>query len=860
MKQKPIVISEAGFDPKRIKCAEVRKELSDARALNLMLAQLTPLTREQKVTIVSQAITVLEQNYVHMPLKRAMHAVDPVQRLKLLLHQTRSSEGANGDSDFAFHSELTEIFTSLRDMHTNYLLPDPFRRITAFLGFMVEDYFDNGVRKYVVSGVSEAFVHPTFVRGVEILYWNGAPIERAVRQQGQRYAGSNSAARHARGVQTLTTRALLLALPPDEEFVDIKYRTAAGVEHEVRVTWLGTTSQSGGIAPDSSSSALTLALGIDLQQQIEQRTRASLFAPQARILKDKARDKLANGQALDPLESSMPHVLQASVVETTSGKFGYIRIRTFRADPDSFVNEFIRLMRALPNRGLIIDVRGNGGGYIMSGEYLLQLFTPRRIEPEPVQFLNSALNLDICKRNGADSRLADLTGWTTSMNDALQTGSTFSAGFPISDPEKCNAIGQRYFGPVALITDALCYSTTDIFAAGFHDHNIGVVVGTDANTGAGGANVWTYEHLRLATSAAESTYVELPADIGFRVSMRRTLRVGKLAGTPLEDLGVAIPTEKQHRLTKQDILGDKANQDLKNFVGSLLKDAPARALSVRALQADERHATLDIKVTRMSRIDVYVNERPVHSRDVKESSVEVEVTSQTQDDTIELKGFDGDTLVARYRVTWREIMQSAPQPKPAARKGAKKKTSFTDQVRSRVEPMAPEFGDDFYAASEPALGLFGGAALEPGPPPTPVAAWRTALSLKKLFAQVNLLAPTRKKTSDGTIGDAKHQTSNSDHNPWVVDAGVGVVTACDITHDPSGGCDAEKIAESIRMSKDVRVKYIIWNERIANSASIGGNLPWAWRKYSGANKHNHHIHISVKPEKAQYDSEASWTL
>ena len=78
------------------------------------------------------------------------------------------------------------------------------------------------------------------------------------------------------------------------------------------------------------------------------------------------------------------------------------------------------------------------------------------------------------------------------MQQALQTGATFSAGFPISDPDACNVVGQKYFGPAELITDALCYSTTDIFAAGFQDHQIGQILGADGNTGAGGANVWEH--------------------------------------------------------------------------------------------------------------------------------------------------------------------------------------------------------------------------------------------------------------------------------------------------------------------------------------------------------------------------------
>jgi hypothetical protein len=44
--------------------------------------------------------------------------------------------------------------------------------------------------------------------------------------------------------------------------------------------------------------------------------------------------------------------------------------------------------------------------------------------------------------------------------------------------------------------------------------------------------------------------------------------------------------------------------------------------------------------------------------------------------------------------------------------------------------------------------------------------WRAAECLLKLRAQVNQIAPTRNKTNDGFIGDADHQSRNSDHNPW----------------------------------------------------------------------------------------------
>jgi hypothetical protein len=125
-------------------------------------------------------------------------------------------------------------------------------------------------------------------------------------------------------------------------------------------------------------------------------------------------------------------------------------------------------------------------------------------------------------------------------------------------------------------------------------------------------------------------------------------------------------------------------------------------------------------------------------------------------------------------------------------------------------------------------------------------AWRLAKSLERLRAQVNAAAPNRDKSADGSIGDAAHSSRASDHNPNP----SGVVCAIDITHDPDGGLDSYKLAEALRLSGDPRIKYIISNRRIANSGA-------AWRKYSGANPHSHHVHVSVH---GKYDDTRDWQI
>lgn len=131
--------------------------------------------------------------------------------------------------------------------------------------------------------------------------------------------------------------------------------------------------------------------------------------------------------------------------------------------------------------------------------------------------------------------------------------------------------------------------------------------------------------------------------------------------------------------------------------------------------------------------------------------------------------------------------------------------------------------------------------------------WRVAKSLLRLRDQVNAIAPTRAKDSDGTIGDASHSSRESDHNP----NSHGVVCAMDITHNPPV-FDAYAFAEQLLASRDNRIHYVISNRKIA--AGNCGPSPWQWRPYHGASPHDHHTHTSVKQDPALYDLETDWML
>lgn len=134
--------------------------------------------------------------------------------------------------------------------------------------------------------------------------------------------------------------------------------------------------------------------------------------------------------------------------------------------------------------------------------------------------------------------------------------------------------------------------------------------------------------------------------------------------------------------------------------------------------------------------------------------------------------------------------------------------------------------------------------------------WRLAKSLERLRAQVNGRWPARSKVSDGTIGDAAHAKSASDHNPNA----AGVVTALDLTHDPANGCNAQRIADVLASSRDPRIKYLIWNRQMLRSYAKPGIPPWTWAPYTGPNPHATHLHVSVVAHAAGYDDAADWNL
>jgi hypothetical protein len=572
------------------------------------------LSREERLRIVEQALLLLEMNYVHLPMKRAIHAIDPIQQLKLLRFQL-AEWNVDVESTIDFHRRMLSIFGSTRDLHTLYLLPEPYRDCTAYLPFLIEQCFDRDTERFIVTRtadiddattVSDDGRTATFERGVEVLAWNGVPIVRAIEINGEVQAGSNPDARFARGLDNLTIRPLNSTLPPDEAWVDVLYRTKRGVVATHRGYWLvHRTSDIGESAAPS-------------------RKRAAVDVKRRRILEVKK--ELYPRDDCNTL-GSIKDVLYALKKTVNGQELGYIRLFSFDVDDArQFLKTFAALItkEGFPQDGLILDVRGNPGGNIRAAESLLQLFTPNIIEPELFEFLNTPLNFQICKSAPDDW---DLQRWLPSIADSVLTGATYSAGFPLTLEPLCNGTGQVYYGPVVLITDALSYSATDIFAAGFQDNDVGPILGTGGNTGAGGANFWSLDDLLRAQKGNPTCpFKKLPKGAEMIVAMRRSIRVGLRAGSPLEEFGVT--PDVLHLMTKRDLLHD--NVDLLARAGRLIQQRPSYQLAMKPTSSDGTSGMVVSAASKVpsskarrkiARLDVYVNGRPAHSIDAENGTV-----------------------------------------------------------------------------------------------------------------------------------------------------------------------------------------------------------------------------------------------
>lgn len=513
-----------------------------------------PLPLHLRRSTLQQIVSLSSELNVNERLYKNIHrrSVSRVFR-RLIRRQTEET------STFDFHNSVQNAMASFHDLHFQYFPPPPLRLAVATLGFTVSHYFPhpNSPRpEYIVSDFVPGFKFPPcLVKGAHVLKVDGVPIHRALKRLGESTYGSNDAAKFRMALDALTIRQPSQDQLPKREYVKITTRSpSTGKICKSTIPWA--FSLSGFVALSSSSKAI--AKGLPHMNRFRAKPSA------VHTLGDARRTYL---------NVTAPHDLyiSASIAHTSRGDIGVLKVVGFPLRPDNeTIREFTRVLKALPQNGLVIDARDNLGGTASQCAMLTNLISNVSIPRLPMTPRASKLLLDMLNTPTTDQYAVEvLERMRTGIENAVDAGEFYTG--PVSDIVRYHSLDeygrlqQVYHGRVVTLTSALTYSAGDVFSLMQKDLNASYVIGVDETTGGGGAGFISL----LMSNGSHPSLFNKPFAPGAElfVPAMRYYRAGEKTGGLVEHFGIE-PHERYWK-TKADVLdGDK---DLFEFVAQKIE-------------------------------------------------------------------------------------------------------------------------------------------------------------------------------------------------------------------------------------------------------------------------------------------------
>jgi C-terminal processing protease CtpA/Prc len=495
-------------------------------------------TNDQKQRIADQALYFIQNFYVHQTLKKQTFGVDAVAELKAV------QQIAQTLSETELHSKIQSIFSRLRDLHTNYNFPKPFQCYSSILPFTLDEAVDaSGTDVMAITGLAHG---PEFVAlapqvpklsfGDVLVAFDGMDPNAVLENFDEVGAGANPYALKRQAMLSLTTRSQLNSFLPTHNSEHLKFRRPNGSTYQVDLPWIS-IADNDCLHPQAPSASPAQKEGTPKKLDPKRFLQAvnPLQVKFNEIFKASKTENVIT-EMVDTAEPSIHY----QVLKTPQGLFGMLRLDSFTPMNEVTATEIISglLQNELAStQGLIIDLRGNGGGYLSYGEKMLQLFTPKPIQTTRFSMLATEANLDFLKVTQIAPDYVD------PMTKALSTHEEFTSPIALTSIADANSTGQAYTKPVIVLVDSSCYSTCDMFTAGMQDNGIAKVISTDVSTGGGGANVMVYSEFAKVyedtkDKSAPNPFLDLPGGQDMRVAWRQASRVGLNAGKLLENTGV----------------------------------------------------------------------------------------------------------------------------------------------------------------------------------------------------------------------------------------------------------------------------------------------------------------------------------
>lgn len=600
--------------------AELRTEKLSTVRENIVFPELT--TTEKKI-LAEQAQIFFNDLYVNRYQKINMYGesptfsgghVDPIQAINAIVKNSDNMTTAE------LEVGIQKIFINQRDLHLNYIFPKPYSNYKSILPLTFsrvsgnDNFFEvrvNGIYSELMA-LSIGNQRVPEIGDIVVGYGDKTILEAVYdfKQTGQ---GANEYGGFSRAIGQMTFISQKIHELPKNNSVAITFISAKnGEKYTVNFDWLSQWKEepikqdeltSANLLVQNTNSSKTETISEDkyLSNDDIWQTEFNKFAI----------DNSLKTNSLFPNNPTNEPVIKWGLIENDKKLFGYLKITSFvpvNGTPFA-IDEIIRIIETQfqNTTGLIIDVRNNGGGSIVFADKLSQLFIPGDARAIQARLLNTDLNRVIFN----DSIFGSFSNpeWKEVINAVEGTSERYSAVAPFTTTAEANEIGQIYYKPVAVITNARSYSATDLFSCAMQDNEAAIIFGEDPQTGAGGANV--IEH-QLFERLVGAPFVKLPTDHAMRVSWRQSVRFGHHAGMLIEDHGCIadinvslIPTD----------LYDGGRSQLDTITNKLISQESMYTSFVKSnknnknMYLSREAIEFNITVSNTEHVDLYINNK-----------------------------------------------------------------------------------------------------------------------------------------------------------------------------------------------------------------------------------------------------------
>lgn len=614
-------------------------------------------TTEQKLLVINQAEFTFKDLFVHKDLKIKHFGVtaDPLPALAKL-----KSNIANMSVQ-QFHSRMVEIFARVNDLHTTYQFPKPYACYRNILPFELKDAINEEGKRVVAVQTIET--NPTIYQilgrrlqikvGDVLLKVNGEDVESVIKSQLHLSLGANPAAARRISIGNITWSSQKFKMAPEQNETTFTFANSSGEEYEETIPWI-------------SKEIASCIKSINPTGDSEVAVYEDIIERRHHFRKKNSLRKSLNLSETDKftLQNTEEPIVKWKLIKNVNGLFGYLRIESFIPEKSS-VDETINLITKIiqnefiATSGMIIDLRDNGGGIIRLGEKIVQLFTPKKVQPLNFLLKTSNANLHYLENVQMEPAFKDV------LKEAISAGADYTKAVPLNNESQLNNIGQIYDMPVAIFTNANCYSTCDMLSASMQDHGVATIFGEDNTTGAGGANNVTLSSF-YHDIENKGPFVLMPEFQDFGLSWRQTIRVGKNAGQVLEDIGVLSDMIVPSKLV--DLKMDSVAQ-FAQITSVLSKQSEKRStVSINFSQLDvvkDSRASLTFKSKNTDKIKLVVDGIEIHSLQVPrdnstETSIELpeSVVSTLGIKILEIEGSLSGRLAWKRKIRLRVIPKS----------------------------------------------------------------------------------------------------------------------------------------------------------------------------------------------------------